>query len=349
MKRLFTPDWLHGPARFALLGVAAVSLFGMVAFQFRADNLLAAQASPIKAATRTLAVSPIVKRAEAASPVAARSITRTMSAVSPAIEDIEPRLPHTPVRPTPAGVVFPDPIFPPRFDGVARTASVPILMYHYLSTPPSANDKIRIGLSVTPEMFEAQVKLLVDNGFTTITLFDLYSHLATGQALPAKPIVLTFDDGYVDNYQNAFPILKKYGQTGTFFVLTAPADVKDPAYLSWDMINEMSRAGLDMQLHAKDHVDLRHRRYEDLIWQIIGGRQSIEGHTGKPVVFMAYPSGKYDDAVLKFLANNNFWGAVTTESGRTHSLTDALTWTRVRIAGQLRLADFARLLGVPTP
>lgn len=320
MKRLFTPGWLHGPARLALLGVVAVTLFGVVVFQFRADTPLAAQASPIRAATRTLAVSPIVER-----PVAARSIARTM----------------------PAGVAFPDPIFPPKFDGMVRTATVPILMYHYISTPPSANDKLRVGLSVPPEMFEAQIKLLVDNGFTAITLFDLYSQLATGQTLPAKPIVLTFDDGYLDDYQNAFPILKKYGLTGTFFVLTGPADVKDPAYLSWDMIQEMSRAGLDMQLHAKEHVDLRQRRYEDLIWQITGGRQSIEAHTGKPVVFMAYPSGKYDDAVLKFLANNNFWAATTTESGCTHTLSDALTWTRVRIAGQLKLTDFARLLGVP--
>jgi peptidoglycan/xylan/chitin deacetylase (PgdA/CDA1 family) len=348
MKRLFTPAWLHGPARLVLLGVVVIGLSGAVVFQFRADNLLAAQVSPSKAATRTPVVSPIVKRAESAPPAAARSITRTLPAASPIIDDLEPHA-SAPVRPTSTGVIFPDPIFPPKFDGAVRTATVPILMYHYISTPPSATDKIRVGLSVTPEMFEAQIKLLVDNGFTTMTLFDLYSQLATGQALPAKPIILTFDDGYVDNYQNAFPVLKKYGQTGTFFVLTGPADVKNPAYLSWDMIEEMSRAGLDVQLHAKDHVDLRQRRYEDLVWQVIGGRQSIEAHTGKPVVFMAYPSGKYDDAVLKFLASNNFWAAVTTESGRTHTLSDALTWTRVRIAGQLRLTDFARLLGVSTP
>jgi peptidoglycan/xylan/chitin deacetylase (PgdA/CDA1 family) len=321
----------------------------VAAFQFKAEALPPVEASPMKTATQTVTVLPAIKRVEEA-PRSIRTIAPQSSVVSsPISEDLEPRPPHTPIRPTPTGVVFPDPIFPPEFDGVARSVTVPILMYHYISTPPSANDKIRVGLSVTPEMFEAQVKLLADNGFTTITLFDLYNTVATGQPLPAKPIVLTFDDGYVDNYAQAFPILKKYGQTGTFFVLTGPADVKDPAYMSWAMVKEMSGAGMDMQLHSKDHVDLRHRRYEDLVWQIIGGRQSIEGHTGKPVVFMAYPSGKYDSAVLKFLADNNFWGAVTTESGRTHSVADALTWTRVRIAGQFRLADFARLLGLPAP
>ncbi|MBI5568221.1 MAG: polysaccharide deacetylase family protein [Chloroflexi bacterium] len=301
----------------------------------------------MKSPPHTVTVPPIVKHADAAPHDRSTTEPRSPVVASPLIEDIEPRLPRTPVRPTPTGVVFPDPIFPPKFDGQTRTANVPILMYHYISTPPLATDKIRVGLSVTPEMFEAQVKLLIDNGFTTITLFDLYEHLATGKALPDKPIVLTFDDGYVDNYEQAFPILKKYEQIGTFFVLTGPADVKDPAYMSWEMVKEMSSAGMDMQLHSKDHVDLRHRRYEDLVWQIIGGRQSIEGHTGKPVVFMAYPSGKYDSTVVKFLSDNNFWGAVTTQSGRTHSINDALTWTRIRVAGQLRLVDYAKLLGLP--
>jgi len=336
-------------AHWVMLSVAAISLVIVAAFQFKSGDSMTAEASPMKAATRTVTVSPVIKRAEEVQRPVPTTAPRSPVVAGPLIEDIEPRMPHTPVRPTPTGVVFPDPIFPPKSDGTVRTATVPILMYHYISVPPVATDKIRVGLSVTPEMFEAQVKLLVDNGFTTITLFDLYEHLATGRALPDKPIVLTFDDGYVDNYEQAFPILKKYKQTGTFFVLTGPADVKDPAYMSWEMVTEMSRAGMDIQLHSKDHVDLRHRRYEDLVWQIIGGRQSIEGHTGKPVVFMAYPSGKYDSTVTKFLSDNNFWGAVTTESGRTHSISDALKWTRVRIAGQFSLKDFARLLGAPVP
>lgn len=339
----------RGLTRWAMAGVAVISLVIIAAFQFKPDNLSTAEASPMKAPTPTLTVPPVISRTAEASQPLPTTVARARVPASPLVEDIEPRVPRTPVRPTPAAVVFPDPIFPPKFDGTARTATVPILMYHYISTPPVATDKIRVGLSVTPEMFEAQVKLLVDNGFTTISLFDLYSHLATGQALPDKPIVLTFDDGYVDNYEYAYPILKKYHSTGTFFVLTGPADSKDPAYMSWEMIKEMSDAGLDMQLHSKDHVDLRHRRYEDLVWHIIGGRQSIEGHTQKPVVFMAYPSGKYDSTVMKFLADNNFWGAVTTESGRSHSLNDALKWTRVRVAGQHSLKDFARLVGIPSP
>ena len=80
----------------------------------------------------------------------------------------------------------PIPIVPPAPDGVVRTADVPILMYHYISAAPSAQDRIRYGLSVPPEMFEAQLKLLRDNGFTTISLRDLYEYLAIGKPLPEQ-------------------------------------------------------------------------------------------------------------------------------------------------------------------
>lgn len=219
-------------------------------------------------------------------------------------------------------------------------------MYHYISASPSAQDRIRVGLSVPPEMFEAQLKLLSDNGYTTISLRDLYEFLAVGKALPDKPIILTFDDGYLDNYTNAFPILQKYGMVGTFFVLTGPADDGESAYLTWDMITEMSNAGMDIQLHSREHLDMRNRSFDWLVFQIIGGRQSIEGHTGKPVIFMAYPSGKYDAAVLRFLRGNNFWAAVTTASGVTHTLSEPLLWDRVRISGQMDLGGFARMLGL---
>ncbi len=246
----------------------------------------------------------------------------------------------------PTAIVPPAPMLPPQPDGEVRSAEVPILMYHYISASPSAQDRIRYGLSVTPERFAGTTALLSDNGYTTISLRDLYEYLAVGKALPDKPIILTFDDGYLDNYTNAFPILQQYDMVGTFFVLTGPADDGEATYLTWDMITEMSNAGMDIQLHSREHLDMRNRSFDWLVFQIIGGRQSIEGHTGKPVIFMAYPSGKYDAAVLRFLRGNNFWAAVTTASGVTHDLSEPLLWDRVRISGQMDLRAFAKMLGL---
>jgi peptidoglycan/xylan/chitin deacetylase (PgdA/CDA1 family) len=306
-----------------------------------------ANAEPLIAPTATTTLPPAATTTSDV--IAAKRIyTRTPSATPKPTNTAAPQPAATkaPVQRDPAAILTPDPIAPPAPDGVSRTADVPILMYHYISAAPSTLDRIRYGLSVPPDMFEAQLKLLRDNGFTTITLRDLYDYLAVGTPLPEKPIVLTFDDGYVDNYTNAFPLLQKYGMIGTFFVLTGPADKGDPVYLTWDMIQAMSNAGMDIQLHSRDHLDMRNRSYDWLVFQIIGGRQSIEGHTGKPVVFMAYPSGKYDANVQRFLEATAFWAAVTTSYGRQHTLSDALIWDRVRISGQLRLQDFAKLLGI---
>jgi len=215
-------------------------------------------------------------------------------------------------------------------------------MYHYISTPPSRNDVLRVDLSVPPEMFDMQMRWLVEINYHAVTLTDLYYHLAVGTPLPENPIVITLDDGYVDHYTNAFPILQKYGLVGTFFVLAGPADVASPRYLSWDMIGEMSAAGQDIQVHGRDHVDMRRRTSEFLYFQIMGARQAVEAHTGKPAVFFAYPAGQYDAAVLHFLDMYDFWMAVTTKSGRTHTVETALVLTRVRIRGADSLETFIR-------
>ena len=241
---------------------------------------------------------------------------------------------------TPSVTPTPTPRPRPVPDGVQRTARVPILMYHYISAPPDRSDRLRVDLSVLPENLDAQLQWLAENGYHTITLTDLYYHLAVGEPLPDNPIILTFDDGYVDHYTNAFPILQKHGFVGTFFILSGPADVASPRYLTWDMIAEMGAAGMDIEAHGRTHVDMRRRKDDFLYYQIVGARQGIEAHTGKPAPFYAYPAGQYDANVLRFLETRDFWMAVTTRYGRTHSLNSALELTRVRIRGTDGLKSF---------
>ena len=105
-------------------------------------------------------------------------------------------------------------------------------MYHYVSEPPADADIYRRDLSVTPANFEVQLAWLQGQGYESITLTDLVYHLARGWSLPDKPVILTFDDGYRDNYTNAFPLLLEYGYTGTFFLVTGPIDFENPDYLT---------------------------------------------------------------------------------------------------------------------
>lgn len=223
-------------------------------------------------------------------------------------------------------------------------AQVPVLMYHYIAVPPANADKYRLDLSVTPANFEAQLKYLKANGFTAISLADLHDHLSQGKPLPPKPIVLTFDDGYRNIYTDAFPLLKKYGMVGTFFIVTDFINYKDPAYLTWDMVKEMSRAGMSIESHSRTHKDMRNRSNAFLVWEILGPIEQITAFTGRRPYFFCYPGGQYDQAVIDVLRSAGVLAAVTTRPGSTYALANAMTWPRLRVRHGTTIRQFAELV-----
>lgn len=233
----------------------------------------------------------------------------------------------------------------PTWDGTYRRARVPILMYHYISSPPDAADVYRRDLSTPPDAFHAQMDYLFYQGFTPITLGDLDTALLTGLELPAKPVILTFDDGYADHHAHAFPILREFGFTGTFFVITGRADEADPAHLSWPQIAEMSAAGMQMESHTKSHPDLRGRDADFLVYELLGSLESLRHYTGGAGQMFAYPAGQYDDAVLRMLASLEIRRAVTTQPGDWHTTDNRLELTRTRVSAGITIAQFAALVG----
>jgi peptidoglycan/xylan/chitin deacetylase (PgdA/CDA1 family) len=204
-------------------------------------------------------------------------------------------------------------------------------MYHYVSVPPPDADRYRLDLSVTPENLDAQLAWLAENGYTTITLQDLLYHLTLGWPLPEKPIILTFDDGYADAYENAFPILLKHGFVGTFFIITDRITFGDLNYATWDQVIEMHHAGMDIQSHTRTHPDLRGLSNVQLLWQILGSREAIEARLDKQVHFFCYPAGRYDANTIRALQEFGYWAAVTTQYGATHSSDGLFTLKRIRI------------------
>ena len=213
-------------------------------------------------------------------------------------------------------------------------------MYHYISVPPEDADKYRINLSVPPETFRAQMQYLADNGYTTIDLYDLSRAIVDKQDLPEKPIILTFDDGYLDNYENAYPILEEVGFKGTFFIPTEFIDFGREGYMNWAQIEEMSAKGHRMEPHSRTHPDLRDRRREFLIWEILGPIETLEAHIGYKPRYFSYPAGRYDEKVINLLQELDMWGAVTTMGGTWHGFADRYEWTRVRIAYGHSMQDF---------
>jgi len=229
-------------------------------------------------------------------------------------------------------------------DGTLRRIQVPILMYHYVSVLPPNADETRIGLTVEPALFEAHLNYFVEAGFNTISLYDLHRALYTGYDLPSNPVVLTFDDGYVDHYTNVFPRLQNHDFTATFFVITGRADNNDPNHLNWSQIVEMSNAGMSMEAHTKDHLGLSGRDYDFLVYQILGSVESLEAHTEQTVNMFSYPAGRYDETTLSVVRSLPIFRAVTTESGATHTTDNQLELPRLRITGNMSVAGLQHLL-----
>ena len=229
-------------------------------------------------------------------------------------------------------------------DDTIRRVRVPILMYHYVSLLPPDADDIRQGLTVSPETFRQHIEFLSSEGYTSISLYEINEALEYGKSLPSKPIILTFDDSYIDHYTYAFPILQEFGFTGTFFVITDFSDNQNPNHMTWEQIKEMSGAGMSMESHTKSHKTLVDKSYDFLVWEIIGSIEAIETHTGQRPGIFSFPVGKYDEETLKTLDTTSIIRAVTTEYGTFHTMHDAILSPRLRVTGEMGVAGLRHLL-----
>lgn len=224
--------------------------------------------------------------------------------------------------------------FETQFVSRVNTESIPILMYHSISINPSTT------LSVPPKVFYKQMEHLKNSGYHMITFKDLMSW-KTNQQLPDKPILITFDDGYLDNYTVAYPILKKLQMKATIF---ATSDfIGSPNHLNWSQTNEMERSGLiEIGVHTRHHVDLTQSNPLQLEDEISGAKKSLENKLGHPLISFAYPSGKFNQNVIEVVKRAGFEFAVTTEPGYAEKKQGYLTLHRVRIPGDQSMATFIR-------
>jgi peptidoglycan/xylan/chitin deacetylase (PgdA/CDA1 family) len=248
--------------------------------------------------------------------------------------------------PTPTATPQPAPIVAPAPDGTERSVNVPVLMYHYLSVPPPGANIYRQDLSVSPELFAAHLGAMQQAGYIAISPYDLLAHLAQGAALPEKPVLITFDDGYRDNYENAFPLLSEHNMTAVFFVVTDFIDEQRPEYFTWDMLREMSAAGMSIESHGRNHVSLAGKDADYLIWQALGSLETIQYELGVRPRFVSYPAGEYDRSVIDIFRSAGYWAGFTTMQGATHSSDDLFQLRRVRVRGTTTPEELLRLLAL---
>jgi peptidoglycan/xylan/chitin deacetylase (PgdA/CDA1 family) len=279
-------------------------------------------------------------------PLATETATNTPTPTNTAIPSSTPTLlPTATATNTPIPTFTATPELLPTPNGIySRTVRVPILMYHYISTPPEDADVYRTDLSMEPAMFEQQMAYLAENGYTPIDLYTLSLAITNKAELPEKPVILTFDDGYIDAYQNAFPILEAYGFKGTFFIITEYVDKANPNHMSWPMIEQMSAAGHRMESHTKTHLDLSKLTWDGQIYQILGSLETLEAHIGYRPRYLCYPAGRYNEDSMAIAEQLGLWGAVTTRGGKWHGFDNRFEWRRVRMRYDTTMEEFIEAL-----
>jgi len=223
--------------------------------------------------------------------------------------------------------------------------TVPVLSYHNFS-----ETKQNL-MMVKKRDFERQMKFLKDNGYTVITLDDLFDFLEYRKPLPIKSVVITIDDGWQGVYDIAYPILKKYNFPATLFVYTDLINGSRKT-LDWNQVAELYKNGIDIQCHTISHRNLnkikKNESFQDYVKEIEGeiskSARIIKKKINKNVKYLAYPYGDTNNLVIAFLKQNGFRGAFTVKRDSNPFFMNHFTLNRRMIYGDFDLRDFKKNL-----
>lgn len=220
---------------------------------------------------------------------------------------------------------------------------VPILMYHYISNNPNPEDRARYSLSTPPDLFESEMKYLIENDYTTLTLDTLYVALQKSTTLPIKPVILTFDDGYIDFYINAFPILRRFNLHATVFIPTGL--MNQGYYLQWSQIQEMQASGLvHFGAHTVNHAHLPALSADKILFELTESKRILQDKLGVPINFLSYPGGSTNSQIIELTKKAGYMGSVGTWAGLIQSKKTIYNMPRVRINGYIDLTRFINFL-----
>ena len=233
---------------------------------------------------------------------------------------------------------------PPR---AGPSVNVPILLYHYIRGNPRASDREGFRLSVTPANLEQQMGLLAADGAHTVSLDDVMRALSGGPPLPARPVVLTFDDGHDDFAFRAVPVLQSYGFSATAFVV--PGFLGRSSYLSLAQLHGVVAAGMTIGAHTMHHVDLAAVAASVATDEISRSRTVLQALTGQQVLDFAYPYGIFTARVIGMVRQAGFRDASTTEPGTRQYASQPFLLRRIEVSGYDTLSSFARKAGLPPP
>lgn len=245
-------------------------------------------------------------------------------------------------------ILLPQPVESPKIHPRAKWGRVPVFMYHDILPEK------QVFFDVTPEELEADFELIKSQGITPISLAELVNHLHTGMPLPEKPILLTFDDGYLGHYKYVYPLLQKYNYPCIFSIYTDKMDLNiGRPGISWSQLKEMVSSPLvTVAAHSLSHpTDLRDLSDRQLKAEIVKSKNTLEQKLGITVDYFTYPEGKSDRRVQQIVAQAGYQAALSMNDLDEHFAGQSESLFTLGRFGQSRLEQVAEEAwgGLPLP
>jgi peptidoglycan/xylan/chitin deacetylase (PgdA/CDA1 family) len=216
------------------------------------------------------------------------------------------------------------------------SATVPILLYHHIS-----NDQPGNRYYVPVATFEQQMQWLHDHGYTAITVSQLVNVLLKGGPLPARPVAITFDDGNEDVYQNALPILQRFGYPATFYIIVTWVGVQD--YVTMDQLKDLIGDGWEIGSHTMNHVDLT-KDHSVINNEMAHSRTTLGKDLGIKINTIAYPFGMVDPTVAEKASAYGYLAGMGLGTSYTHTLSDLFYLNRMEVQSSYDMQTFINML-----
>jgi peptidoglycan/xylan/chitin deacetylase (PgdA/CDA1 family) len=214
---------------------------------------------------------------------------------------------------------------------------VPIILYHWIAVSP-----INSQYYVRPDKFDEEMKLLHDWGYTTITTELLIKAITEGADLPPRPILITFDDGHLNNYTTAFPIMHKYGFTGVLYIIANYMGTDQ--YMNADQIKAMAASGWEVGSHSISHMDLTALEPYRQRQEVVDSRTRLENALGVPILTIAYPFGISNSGVIDYAHFAGYIGGMSLGYTDDQGVSNLYTLQRRDIKGTYDVKQFAAFL-----
>ena len=232
---------------------------------------------------------------------------------------------------------------------VASGAGIPVLIYHEITTDGRPPGETVIAL----DRFEAQMRWLGEHGYRTLSMAELVAIVAGAAPMPPRAVVLTFDDGW-KNVLNAVPVLQRYGMKASFWIIAGKGIGDD--YMDWSDVAALGRRpGFEVESHTMTHPwdpadnlvtwtegKVPGRDAASARAELGESKRELERHLHRPVDYLAWPCGWYNEALIRFAVQAGYRALLTAEAGLNAPHGDVLRIKRTFIDGSCGLDEFAR-------